>query len=1254
MDYLFENLDDKRFQEFCSTLVSKEFPNVQSLPVGQPDGGRDVLSYSMASSKKGFIVFQVKYVRNPKAIKDVHKWLVDTMKDEIPKVKTLIPKGAISYYLITNVNGTAHLDSGSIDKMNSFLEDEIPIPSVCWWRDDLCRLIEKDPIFKWSFPQIINGQDMLNSILFQNINENKERRESIIKAYLIDQYEIDNEVKFKQIDLKNKLFSLYTDIPIKVKKFNTKNRVLSKFINSTYKNNFHNRNDDFFPYDEGEDLNAAEFLLSSETQEKIKRVLLEGGPGQGKSTISQYICQIHRARLLNKNSDIKLFPSKLKDSPLRLPIKIDLRHVADWVDKKNPYHSRLSDDFFLSIWRKSLESFLVGHIIYHSQLESFTSSDLVAITKFSSILIVFDGFDEIANVKTREEVIDFIDKGVIRLSENSKSLQVIVTSRPAALSNSVDFPVEIYPHFQLSNITSITIDNYVKKWIKASKLNEREANDLKKLVNEKLELPHLRDLAKSPMQLAIFISLLRTKGESLPNKRTALYDSYIELFFNRESEKSKFILTNRDLIIDIHQYLAWVLHSEAESKKNSGIISIEKLKLVLKEYLESEGHNPNIADELFDIVKERVCALVSRVQGTFEFEVQPLREYFCAKFLYNTSPYSPAGFERSGTKTDRFDAISRSFYWNNVVRFFTGCFDKGELPMLILKLKELQSDKLLKNTNFPRLLTSQILSDWVFTQYPKLKKEVVKIITDGVNIGNLINQAEDYGSNDSIMIPEECGREELVEECFKQLSKFPPYDNVLELIGIIKNNSYNKLEYWQKYLGKIDESKITNWLSFAYNLEIIHKIDTEILKDLIRQGNATQKKNRIEILTDASRMEIIEEVPEFKEILFDGVLACDITIFNRNTRNTGLSLISMLTYPYIINRLLKYDVNNKSFIDGIRMSPYLTFGRRREQDSKFLEFDVKDSIDEKIELYKNAISNIIETPLIEWKNNIELWETFVEEYRKLFGDTRTIKMISILSASVKDKEVDLSKYDSLNDDDISLVKRVRKARLKSGDFNYWKNILKENINTEFNLLILLTWGTPRVLNLLMEELNTKLEELSTSTFYSLYNSLNIIGSINKLNKHQIKLFNNANKNNEASNRLLLLISKRIDYNERGNFLFEENKCEYNQAPEFVLEFQLHFLIEKFFLEPNNENILLKVKDIYSKISTFRVKHLYSPHLINSRNKKTIPYKVAKKIMKIQKKYPRLIVSEAESSCKRHAEKNITPVGIIAIKQKWFE
>jgi len=196
MDYLFENLGDERFQEFCNTLITKEFPDAQSYPVGQPDGGRDSIVYYMHSVKKDFIVFQVKFVRNPNSIPDVHKWFTKIIQEEAPKIEKLIPLGATKFYLLTNVRGTAHLNVGSKDLVNQVLEQEISIPSLCWWRDDISRIAEKDPLFKWSFPEILNGQDILNSILFQNINENKERRESIIKSYLSDQYLIAAVVEY--------------------------------------------------------------------------------------------------------------------------------------------------------------------------------------------------------------------------------------------------------------------------------------------------------------------------------------------------------------------------------------------------------------------------------------------------------------------------------------------------------------------------------------------------------------------------------------------------------------------------------------------------------------------------------------------------------------------------------------------------------------------------------------------------------------------------------------------------------------------------------------------------------------------------------------------------------------------------------------------------------------------------------------------------------------------------------------------------
>lgn len=77
MDYQYENLGPEHFQEICQSLLVKEFPRTQCFPVAQPDGGRDATVFHLFhyAQEKEFIVFQVKFVRNPNAIADCHKWL---------------------------------------------------------------------------------------------------------------------------------------------------------------------------------------------------------------------------------------------------------------------------------------------------------------------------------------------------------------------------------------------------------------------------------------------------------------------------------------------------------------------------------------------------------------------------------------------------------------------------------------------------------------------------------------------------------------------------------------------------------------------------------------------------------------------------------------------------------------------------------------------------------------------------------------------------------------------------------------------------------------------------------------------------------------------------------------------------------------------------------------------------------------------------------------------------------------------------
>ncbi|HVB25981.1 MAG TPA: hypothetical protein VNG51_28840 [Ktedonobacteraceae bacterium] len=460
MDYQYENLDSGRFQELCQSLLIKEYPNVQCFPIGQQDGGRDaVVYYQSSKDKKEFIVFQIKQVKHQPD--QPHKWLKDILQEEAPKVSKLIPKGAKAYYLLTNVRGTAHLDVGSIDKVNKILSDVIEIPSTCWWRDDINRRLDNSWDLKWAYPEIITALDMLRYLLENGLTEDRHKLISVIEAFVQVQYSKDEVVRFKQGGLiQSKLLDLFIDVPIQPTD-NQEGRHQAHFLHNIMRN--YGEVDDLGLSDQPltsldsrymisrerrHSLGAAVMLFHPIVQQEVPLIVLEGAPGQGKSTIVQFVCQMYRMRILKENMDA--IPSYHRPSSLRIPIKIDLRDYATWLDGQDPFSSE-EQEGKPEGWYKSLEAFLAYQIRYDSGWAPFSVSDLHTVAKLSSLLLVLDGFDEVADISKRQEVVTEVTTCAKRLKTIAASLQVIVTSRPAAFANSPGFSAFQKSSFLTSN-----------------------------------------------------------------------------------------------------------------------------------------------------------------------------------------------------------------------------------------------------------------------------------------------------------------------------------------------------------------------------------------------------------------------------------------------------------------------------------------------------------------------------------------------------------------------------------------------------------------------------------------------------------------------------------------------------------------------------------------------------------------------------------------------------------------------------------
>ena len=201
--------------------------------------------------------------------------------------------------------------------------------------------------------------------------------------------------------------------------------------------------------DAEDSVGAAQFFLNYATVEESSRIVLEGAPGQGKSTVTQYICQVLRAHLLNKQNVIELLPKYCLHVKVRLPFRVDLRDLAKWISGIDPFQSKLSE--LSDDEPRSLEAFLARQVRHVSGGHDFDVSDLTILARASHLMLILDGFDEVADVELRSHLVIEITKGTSRLiNSGGLSLQTIVTSRPAAFAKSVMFPKDRWRYYESS------------------------------------------------------------------------------------------------------------------------------------------------------------------------------------------------------------------------------------------------------------------------------------------------------------------------------------------------------------------------------------------------------------------------------------------------------------------------------------------------------------------------------------------------------------------------------------------------------------------------------------------------------------------------------------------------------------------------------------------------------------------------------------------------------------------------------------
>lgn len=301
-DYNLYGLSTRSFEQLIQALAAKVIgPNIIIFG-DEPDGAREAtfegsIPYPSDTNRwSGYGVLQAKFLQKSKNPQYDGDWTVAQLRAELKKFSERPLRRPEYYIFATNVTLTAANNAGYKDRIESLLEScrsTLNLKGYDIWDYDKIRvLLDNNRDVAISYAAGIVTGDILSK-LFGMLEGFDPDFESTIanflqKEMLADQYAYLEQAGHNPDD-KVPLANVFIDLPVADERlYEPPTEHSSGFIAELVS------------------AGSAKFDQDSSTSKRgnLGRYVLVGGPGQGKSTVGQYLCQLFRASLLNSRKNI--------------------------------------------------------------------------------------------------------------------------------------------------------------------------------------------------------------------------------------------------------------------------------------------------------------------------------------------------------------------------------------------------------------------------------------------------------------------------------------------------------------------------------------------------------------------------------------------------------------------------------------------------------------------------------------------------------------------------------------------------------------------------------------------------------------------------------------------------------------------------------------------------------------------------------------------------------------------------------------
>lgn len=713
MDYDLSRLSSRSFEQLVQALSVRHFgPGVVIFGDGA-DGGREATFQGASSfaphgdNWDGSCVIQAKFRQRPLGTEIDGPWAINSLKDELNKFAKQLGGRPRPHYFIFVTNavlspGTDGTKDQAIEILDAARDDWGLRDYDIWDFDKLRTWLDIDEEVRTRFGWITAG-DVLAEMLRSMKHTNPAFDQAIVN-YLEKTLIADRFVRLEEAghsaEEPTALSNVFVDLPITGDP----------------------TGDGLFMRHLLEHTSTLKWHRSSDEWEARQRMVLVGGPGQGKTTLGQFACQIFRASLLAERPSQSLSLEGLEaiaavqaacdaaKLPFRQGPRFPIRVVLTDLAKALTEHERP-----LLVYLTCLISERVGTSVSTDLFREWLST--------YPWFLVLDGLDEVPANAGREKVMRCITEFWVDAAQANADIVVLATTRPQGYNN--DFSPDRHRHVLLAELTPDLALDYGSRLAETRYgINSDRTNIVKTRLSRAASDPTTAHLMRSPLQVAIMTALVDRYGQP-PHERWSLFDAYYDVIYQRERERDTDAATilreDRPDVDAIHQRVGLALQVLTTHEGHSDPrLTTAQLEQIIDARLASEGHEgPGtsvMAASIRSAAELRLVFLVGAESDRIGFEIRSLQEFMAAGALVDGPDNQVVA---------RLAAIAPLPSWRNVLLFAAGqCFVRkqhlrAQLHTLCRELDIDTDEPLLTATKTGARLALDLLEDRTARRQPK-------------------------------------------------------------------------------------------------------------------------------------------------------------------------------------------------------------------------------------------------------------------------------------------------------------------------------------------------------------------------------------------------------------------------------------------------------------------------------------------------------------------------------------------------------